>query len=112
MHLQLWNRVAQTPRPPPAHRRLGLLPGGGGEAVTPADASILIVGDAGVGKSALASALQTLARRGGHSGPLSIGELREGSDLPSSLEAMPELVLVLVVWEAALDASLPAYVAR
>jgi len=76
----------------------------------PPEATVLIVGHSAVGKTALGDALHRLARKAGREDGLVVAE-SHGLLLPS-LEAFPELKLLIIVWEAALGTSLPAYVAN
>jgi hypothetical protein len=90
-------RMSPTPRPPPP---LAALPAG-------ALPNILVVGAPGVGKSTLISALRSSAKDHGL-------ELAAAEGLPTgrALEAYAKVRLGIVVWEAALDQPLGAYVQR
>eukprot|EP00322_Chrysochromulina_rotalis_P018786 CAMPEP_0115856800 /NCGR_PEP_ID=MMETSP0287-20121206/15243_1 /TAXON_ID=412157 /ORGANISM="Chrysochromulina rotalis, Strain UIO044" /LENGTH=377 /DNA_ID=CAMNT_0003310993 /DNA_START=14 /DNA_END=1147 /DNA_ORIENTATION=- len=77
----------------------------------PPDATVLIVGQASVGKSTLGNAMRRLAEKAGCEEALVVAE-SHGLSLPPSLNALPELRLLIIVWEAAQGTPLPAYVAN
>ena len=77
----------------------------------PPEASVLIVGESAVGKSALCDALHRLAKQAGREEALVVAE-SHGLSLPPALGAFPQLRLLVIVWEAALGTPLPAYVAN
>ena len=76
----------------------------------PPDATVLVVGAGSVGKTALGAALHRLAKKAGRDDALVLAE-SHGQSLPS-LDAFPELRLLIIVWEAAQGTPLPAYVAN